>query len=120
MSRTKTITVANEFDVILLRLVVRDLACAIGMNLGDQARISLAASAAAKAIGLGYAHRGQATVGDYNRDGRTGAQVVCTVENGKTDHVPSVLGDARWMVDELTIETLPSKGTQVTLVKWRE
>jgi len=120
MSHTKTMSVANESDIVLLRMQVRDLARAIGMTLADQARISLAASAVAKAIGLGTTHRGQVTLSDCSRDGRTGVRVVCTSKNGKTDHTPGALGDARWMVDELTFETLPSKEVQVTLVKWRE
>ncbi len=120
MSHTRTVTVANESDIVLLRMLVRNLARATGLGLADQARISLAASAAAKAIGLGVTHSGQVTLGDCNCDGRAGVRVVCTRKNGKMDDTPVVFGDTRWMVNELTFETLPSKEVQVTLVKWRE
>lgn len=120
MNHIKTMRVASESDIMLLRMQVRDLARAIGMALVDQARISLAASSAAKAIGLGVTHQGQATIDDCCRDGRTGVRVVCTGQNGKADTTPSGLGDARWMVDEFTFETLPSNQVQVILVKWRE
>lgn len=115
MSHTKTVTVANESDIVLLRMQVRDLARAMGLNLADQARISLAASSAAKAIGLGVAHPGQAKVEDCNCEGRIGVRVICTSKDGTR----RALGDAKWMVDEYSFETLPTSEIQVTLVKWR-
>ncbi len=119
MSHTRTVTVANESDIVLLRMLVRDLARTTGLDLADQARISLATSAAAKAIGLGVTHSGHVTLGDCSCEGRPGVRVVCTSKNGKMDDTP-VFGNTRWMVNELTFETLPSKEVQVTLVKWRE
>lgn len=119
MSHTKILTVTNETDVVLLRMQVRDLARAIGLALADQARISLAAWSVAKAIGLCSTHRGQVTIKDCCHNERIGVQVVCSSESGRTDLAPNALGDARWMVDQLTVETLPSKNVQVTLVKWR-
>jgi hypothetical protein len=120
MTHTRTLTIASESDIVLLRMYVRDLARAIGLNLADQARISLAAASVAKAIGLGLSHQGQVTAGDCCRDGRTGVRVVCTGNNDEVDHAPGALRDARWMVDELTFENVPSSIVQVTLVKWRE
>jgi hypothetical protein len=119
MSHAQTLVIANEYDIILLRMQVRDLARAVGLNLGDQARISLAASSAAQVIGLGATQCDQVTIESCYRDGRAGVRVVCTTKNGKADHTPYAFGDTRWMVDELTCETLPSKEMQVTLVKWQ-
>jgi len=119
MSLTKILTVTKETDIVLLRMQVRDLARALGLALGDQARISLAASSAAKAIGLGSTHHGQVTIDDCHRDERIGVRVICLDENGQAGLTPNALGDARWMVDELTVETLPSQKVQVTLIKWR-
>ena len=120
MKHPKTMAVNNESDIVLLRLHVRDLARAIGMNLADQARISLAASSVAKAIGLSAAHHGSVTIDDCCCDERTGVRVICTGKNGKTAHASDTLGDVRWMVDELAFEVSPSHEVQVTLVKWRE
>jgi serine/threonine-protein kinase RsbT len=119
VSHTKVLTVTKETDVVLLRMQVRDLARALGLALGDQARISLAASSAAKAIGLGSAHHGQVIIDDCRRDERVGVRVICVDENSQADLIPNALREARWMVDELTVETLPSKKVQITLVKWR-
>jgi len=119
MSHAQTIRLANETDIVLLRMRVRDLARAVGLNLADQARISLAAGCAAKAIGLGVTHQGQVTIDHYCRGGNVGVRVVCAGKNGKTDGAPGALGDARWMVDELTCETLGASEAQVTLIKWR-
>ncbi len=119
MSHAQTLVISDEYDIIVLRMQVRDLARAVGMGLADQARISLAAFSAVKAIGLGSTHSGQVIIEDCCRDERAGVRVACTVKNGKVDQSPDALGDTRWMVDELTCETLPSKEIQVTLVKWR-
>ena len=120
MIHTRTLTIATESDIVLLRMYVRDLAHAVGLNLADQARISLAASSVAKAVGLGNSYPGQVTASDCSRDGRTGVQVVCTARNDKMDRASSALRDAKWMVDELTLENVPSSMVQVTLLKWRE
>ncbi len=133
MSHTQTIRITNEGDIVVLRMQVRDLARAIGLNLADQARISLAASSVAKAIGLGITYPGQARLDDYCCGGHTGVRVVCTLvrKNSRPDDgavssgarsapsAPGTLGEARWMVDELTFETLSLGEVQVTLVKWR-
>ena len=120
MIHTKTLAIATESDIVLLRMYVRDLARAIGLSLADQARISLAASSVAKAIGLGHSYQGQVTASDCVRDGRTGVQVICSARSDKMEHASSALRDAKWMVDELTLENVPSSMVQVTLLKWRE
>ena len=120
MIHTRTLTIATESDIVLLRMYVRDLARATGLNLADQARISLAASSVAKAVGLGHSYQGQVTARDCFRDGRTGVQVACTARSDKMDRTSSALRDARWMVDELTLENVPSSMVLVTLLKWRE
>jgi len=120
MIHTRTLTIATESDIVLLRMYVRDLARATGLNLADQARISLAASSVAKAIGLGHSCQGQVTAHDCSRDGRIGVQVICTARNDKMDRASGALRDAKWMVDELTLEDVPSSMVQITLLKWRE
>ena len=119
MNRTRTICIAQETDIVLLRMQVRDLARAVGMNLADQARISLAASSAAKAMGLGITHPGQVTIDHYCYGEKVGVRVICAGRNGKTNGTPGALGDARCIVDELTYETLGANEAQVTLIKWR-
>ena len=49
----QTFVVREDYDVIISRSAVRELARSIGMRTADQARISLAASSAARALGIG-------------------------------------------------------------------
>lgn len=115
----RTINIRTEIDVIAARMYVRELARSVGMNLGDQARISLATSSLAHTLGVGVTHPGQITLEHLRRDERQGVRVVCTEKNDQPRDLASVaLGDTRWMVDECTIEKLPSDGWQVTLIKW--
>ena len=120
MTQSQTIVVNNESDIVMLRMQVRDLARSVGLNLADQARISLAASSVVKAIGLGITRHGKITMDSCQSEDRVGVRIVCTEENGSDQHsAPPSLGETRWMVDELTLETLPHDRLQVTLVKWR-
>lgn len=119
MNGTQIIEVASQSDIILARMRVRELARAQGLGMTDQARISLAASSLAKAMGLDDVHRGQMIVDRLTRDGSTGLRVACKLGDVTLDDFPpGRFSDVRWMVDELTIEALPSNEVQVTLVKW--
>jgi hypothetical protein len=125
MNESRTITIRSEVDVITARMHVREVARAAGMNLGDQARISLATSSLAHALGIGGRTQGQITIDRTSSGGRTGVRVVCVEKDGALDNLtPGVFGDTRWMVDEMAIEALPSddpqvaRGVQVTVIKW--
>jgi hypothetical protein len=119
MSKDQTITVRSDFDIIMARMKVRKLARAMGLNTVDQARISLATSSLAQALGLGERHHGQIAMNSLGEKKRTGVRVVCTKANAVTRELsPRAFENMRWMVDELTVETLPPDDLQVTLVKW--
>ncbi|MBN2002014.1 MAG: hypothetical protein JXA21_01550 [Anaerolineae bacterium] len=114
------INIRNNVDVILMRTEVRNSARKIGMDMMDQASISLAASSLAHALGLGGAQEGQVWIERVAREGRIGLQVICTnkansVEIGLTARA---LQDAKWMVDELFVEELSPQMIRVTMVKW--
>ena len=119
MYKPQTISLDNESDIVLLRMQARDLAHSVGMNLADQARVSLAASLLAKAMGLGANHPGQANIAGLVRDSRTGVRVICADKRAQPGCTMGSLEEVRWMVDELTVETLPLRIRQVTLIKWR-
>ena len=114
----QTIKVQKDFDIILARSRVRDLARDIGMSTTDQARISLATSAAARAIGLGARHKGEILVESIDGTGSIGIRVVCQVNDSAQDDVTtSKLNDARMMTDELTIDRSSSNDILVTMIK---
>ncbi len=120
MYKSQTISLSSEFDIVLLRMQVRDLARAVGMSLADQARVSLAASSLAKALELGASHPGQATIAGLSRASQTGVQVICADKHAQPGQKTGSLEEVQWMVDELTLETLPSSIRQATLIKWRD
>jgi serine/threonine-protein kinase RsbT len=118
MGESQTLIIRGKHDIITARLLVRRLARAKGFDIADQARIALASSSLAHALGLGM-RRGQVTIDCLNDGARTGVRVVCTKADGATrDLAPEALDVVRFMVDELTVETLPGDDLQVTLVKW--
>ncbi len=120
MNRNQTIAIKNAFDVTLARMQVRQRAREIGLGIQEQASIALATSSLAHALKLGEAME-ESTIDIYSPDEgeRLGVQVVCTVANGAAwEPEAKVFADTRWMVDELTVETLPSNDIEVTLIKW--
>lgn len=125
MNERPTITINTPLDVVTARMEVRNLARAVGLNTSDQARISLATSSLAEALGIGGARRGRITIERLIGDKRSGVRVICTTTQSPPDSIDSdlqskVSGNStwRWMVDELIVETPPSNELQVTLVKW--
>jgi len=114
------INIRNNVDVIMMRTEVRNIARKIGMDMMDQASISLAASSLAHALGLGCTQEGQVMIEQLLDNSRIGLRVICMNDNkGETFEIaPKTLQDAQWMVDELTVETLPTTALRVTLVKW--
>lgn len=119
MSKGQTITVQTDFDIIKARMKVRKLARAMGLKTVDQACISMATSSLAQTLGLGEAQQGRIAMDCLGGGEHTGVRVVCTKADAAThDLSPKAFDDMRWMVDELTVETLPPNDLQVTLVKW--
>ena len=115
---TQTFVVREDFDVIVSRSAVRDLARSIGMGTADQARISLATSSAARALGIGRTHQGKITIQDVQREGHPGIRVVCEVDDLDGPPAEEKLADARAMTDELAIHELSAGQIKVTLIKW--
>jgi hypothetical protein len=118
MSERTVLNVRGEFDIIVARSRVRDLARQMGMNTTDQACISLATSSAARALGLGKAHTGQILLEGIRTEERTGVRVVCAAANGGDRTTSHPLDEARMMADDLTVEVSPENETLVTLLKW--
>lgn len=119
MNESQIVTVQAKIDVITARVKVRELARTVGLKTTDQARISLAASSLAQALGLGETLQGQIIIDCLDRGERTGVRVVCIAANAPgCELAPETSRDMGRMVDEVTVETLPSNYVQATLVKW--
>jgi hypothetical protein len=115
--RNKSIDVRNSLDIISARMMVRQLARTVGLRTMDQARIALATSSLAYALGLDNGHKGQITVESCAGHDRQGVRVVCTVSVGENEETP-LFGDARWMVDDYEMaRPLPGQ-LKATIIKW--
>jgi len=122
--KVDTIQIQTEPDIISARMRVRELARSAGFRTTDQARISLATSSLAHAVGLGGKYEGEISIGHPNGDHNKGITVVCFVCcGGKGDGFKSVANhafrDVQWMVDELNVETTSANDVQITLIKWK-
>jgi hypothetical protein len=116
---TQTIPVETEFDVFMARMQVRKLARAVGFDITNQARVALATSSLARALRLGEIYQGRVSIDCLGEGDRTGVRIACTAVNGADFEIGArAFTDVKWLVDELTIEELPSNDLQVTLVKW--
>jgi hypothetical protein len=120
MSESQAIEIRTALDIIAARSRVRDLARAVGLGTVGQARISLATSSLARALGMGISHTGQIVATPVNGEGRKGLQVVCMALNGANGETPGALNGLEHMVDGLDVVSLPSGQVQATLIQWVE
>jgi hypothetical protein len=118
VSDEQVIVIASEIDIVMARLRVRRYAQTKGLDTKDQASISLVVSSLAHAMDLDGIDRGKVVIDCVCQGGRTGVRVVCSKEYGAVDGLAKELQNARWMVDELTVEALPPTGVRVTAIKW--
>jgi hypothetical protein len=119
MSDRQTITIQNDLDIIEARMYVRALARDAGLDLFDQARISLATSTLAIILGLDKGVGGTVTMQRLAAHGRAGVEVTCIRRDVPLYGLAAgVLDDAQRMVDVLTVNETPRDELAVTLIKW--
>jgi hypothetical protein len=121
MKHSRKIDIRSEDDVILARMETRRMARDAGLDVGGQARISLAASSLAHALDLGRSCEGHMDIGYVDGGIRSGVRIILTVSKVNIECFdPRTLSSANWklMVDELDAQQLPPNGVQITAVKW--
>ncbi len=119
MNESQKIEIQTEFDVFMARMQVRKLARAVGFDITNQARIALATSSLARALRLGETYQGHVDIDCLEDDHRSGMRVACTAVQVNDFEVSArSFTDVKWLVDDLTIEELPTNDLQVTVVKW--
>jgi serine/threonine-protein kinase RsbT len=126
------IAIDSDADVVIARGRARELAAGLELSSTDQTLLATAISEVARNITT-YAQRGEVLLSLVRApDGRRGVKVVArdqgpgiadldlAMQDGYTSGTGMGLGlpGARRLVDEFDIETAPSEGTTVTLVKW--
>jgi len=126
------IAIESDADVVTARQRARELAHELDLSSTDQTLLATAISEVARNITT-YAQRGEVTL-RIVRDGhgRAGIEVVASDEGPGIPDIERALQDgyttggglglglpgARRLVDDFDIESAPSQGTTVTLVKW--
>ena len=129
---SNVIAIESDSDVVAARQRARELAAELELSSTDQTLLATAISEVARNITT-YARRGEVSVSIVvDGRGRRGIRVIAS------DHGPGIadieramqhgyttggglglgLPGARRLVDDFDIESAPSQGTTVTLVKW--
>jgi len=126
------IAIESDADVVTARQRARQLAGEVDLTSTDQTLLATAISEVARNITT-YATRGEVRLRIVrDGDGRAGIEVVASDEGPGIADLDRALQDgyttgeglglglpgARRLVDEFDIESAPSKGTKVRLVKW--
>jgi serine/threonine-protein kinase RsbT len=131
-TKTATVPVANEADVVKVRQAVRAFAVEIRLSLVDQTKVVTAASELGRNL-LIYGGGGEVRLELLQAGARPGLRAIFE------DHGPGIpdidqalrdgftsgsgmglgLGGAKRLVNEFEIVSKASEGTRVTIVKWR-
>jgi serine/threonine-protein kinase RsbT len=126
------IAIESDNDVVTARQRARELAAKVDLTSTDQTLLATAISEVARNITT-YATRGEVLLSIVrDNGGREGIRVVARDQGPGIENVDLAMQDgytsggglglglpgARRLVDEFDIETAPSEGTTVTLVKW--
>jgi serine/threonine-protein kinase RsbT len=127
------VPITNEQDIVVARQRARETAKALGFGMVDQSRIATAVSELARNV-VRYATegRGDAYIRRLNGS-HIGIEVIVSDDGPGIENVDQALRDgftsgvgmgmglpgARRLMDELTIDSVPGRGTVVTVRKWR-
>jgi serine/threonine-protein kinase RsbT len=131
VSDERRIRIRSDDDVVAARREARELAASLGFEPTDLTLLATAISEVARNI-TAYAGEGEIVVSVRNSGDRLGIRVVARDTGPGIDDVELALRDgystgdglglglpgARRLVDEFAIDTVPGRGTVVTMVKW--
>jgi serine/threonine-protein kinase RsbT len=127
------VPIQSEQDIVAARQKARDVARSMGFGMLDQSRIATAVSELARnVVRYATASRGDAYIRSL-RGERSGIEIVVADEGPGIENVEEALSEgftsgagmgmglpgAKRLMDELTIDSVPGRGTVVTIRKWR-
>lgn len=129
----ETIRIMREQDVVVLLSRLRDHSAQAGLRLLNQTKLLTAASELARNM-LRYASGGQATIEPLVKNARKGVKITFLDEGpGIPDIQQAMTGGfstgkglgmglpgARRLVNEFDIQSIPGKGTCVTITQWHD
>lgn len=116
----QTLNIRDAYDIINTRMQVREAARSAGMDLGDQARISLATSSLMEGLGFGNNPRSSSVSIESLKEGQSiGLRVVCTYTNtNEPQPIHNAVENIGWMVDNVVINYLENDRVEIILTKW--
>lgn len=131
-TKTETLLVTQESNIVSVRQAVRRLALEIKLSLVDQTKIVTAASELARNL-LVYGGGGEVLLEVLANGPRMGLRVqfvdqgpgIPDIEVALRDGYTSGsgmglgLGGARRLVNEFEIDSEPGRGTRVTITRWK-
>jgi serine/threonine-protein kinase RsbT len=127
------IPIQSEQDIVRARQRAREVARTLGFGMVDQSRIATAVSELARNV-VRYASDGRGDAYIRTLTGETVGIEIVVADNGPgIENVEEALRDgfssgsgmgmglpgARRLMDELVIDSVPRRGTAVTIRKWR-
>jgi serine/threonine-protein kinase RsbT len=132
VTRSETVDVRVDSDVVRVRQVVREWAIREGFGLVDQTKIVTAASELARNM-IRYAQHGTTTLEVVEEGGRRGLRLTFAdqgpgipdieraLRDGFTtgDGLGLGLGGARRLMSDFSIESTVGQGTRVVVARWR-
>lgn len=132
MTKTETLPLKQETDIVMIRQRVRKFAEDAALGLVSRTKIITAASEIARNA-LIYGGGGECRIDALQRDGRAAVRLVISdqgpgiadIERAMVDGYTSGSGlglglsGSRRLVDEFSIQSKPGNGTVIELWKWR-
>jgi serine/threonine-protein kinase RsbT len=132
VSKTETLPVRTEEDIVRVRQAARTNSVAAGLSLVDQTKLVTAASELARNT-LIYGRGGNVTVDVLEQPGRKGvrltfedkgpgiADIEMALRDGYTTGSGLGLGlsGAKRLVNEFDLYSRPGEGTRVTITRWK-
>ncbi|WP_019244121.1 MULTISPECIES: anti-sigma regulatory factor [Bacillus] len=125
------VKIFNEWDIVAARQLGRNKAKELGFGVVDQARITTAISELARNIYL-YAKQGKILIELIEESGHKGLIIIAedngpgildigrVMEDGFTTSggLGAGLPGVKRLMDAFDIESIPEKGTKITVTKW--
>jgi serine/threonine-protein kinase RsbT len=134
LATPQVLHVKNEQGIVSARQVARQYAVQLGFGAIDQSRIATAVSELTRNV-VRYAtdSSGTVTIGEISDGSRTGIEIVVADEGPGISDLESAmevgyssgkgmglgLPGTKRLMDEMTMQSTPGRGTIVTIRKWR-
>ncbi|MBS4206471.1 anti-sigma regulatory factor [Bacillus sp. FJAT-50079] len=131
MELQSCVKISNEWDIVAVRQLGRNVAKELGFGTVDQARITTAISELARNIFL-YAGQGEVCILKNFVDGKRGLTIIAKDDGPGIADIRKVMEDGfttsggmgaglpgvKRLMDEFDIQSKVNEGTTITTVKW--